>query len=195
MIRSFAALRLSKVVTDELDRCMTNLKSLDKKNEIRWVSSKNYHLTLCFFGDIDPNIVDSLKCNLSNRLAKIPVVNVVISDVSFFPFSKNPRIVAGIVRATNSLNTLKTTVDRVARNADIPVEKRGFKPHVTLGRVKGRFRPKIKIASFPLDLNCDISELTVFRSMLSTKGAAYISLFDVPLMRADSLYVKPPITP
>lgn len=181
MIRSFAALRLAKEARDELALCASGLKSLDKKEEIRWMPSDNYHLTLCFFGDIEPERIDLLKSDLAGRLAKFPAANVAISDISFFPFSPNPRVVAGIVRATDRLKSLKTAVDQAARNRGIPLEKKGFKPHVTLGRIRGRFRPKMKIVPRALALNCQVTKLTLFQSVLSPKGATYLPLCDIPL--------------
>ncbi len=182
MIRSFIALKLSHQVIQELAINVDIIKSLDKHEEIRWVSTDNYHLTLCFLGDLEPELLELLKLSLSEKTLGLGHIRLSLTDVSFFPFTDKLRIVAGIITPSDSLRGLKTRVDQAARSISIPVKKRGFKPHITLGRVKGRFTPKLKIHPRSVMLSCDATELIVFQSRLTPKGACYKSLFEIPLI-------------
>lgn len=99
----------------------------------RWLRPEDYHLTLRFAGDVD----NSLAREFAANLAEIDTDAFAIRLAGLGAFGGNdPHNVWVGVEPSHALEVLARAHEMAARSAGLPPEKRMFKPHVTLARLK-----------------------------------------------------------
>jgi 2'-5' RNA ligase len=100
----------------------------------KWVQPENMHITLRFAGDIDGRTAD----DFADQLADIDVAPFAVTIVGAGAFGgRDPRILWAGVEAGPELEALYRANERTARAAGLEPDPRGFKPHVTLARMRG----------------------------------------------------------
>lgn len=127
MPRLFAAIELPEDVKEELHGLHIPLPGA------RWVRAEDYHLTLRFAGDIDNGVAREFADNLASIDAD--AFELRLQGVGAFG-GNNPHLVYAGVADCPPLEALARHCDRAARNCGLGPEKHGFKPHVTLARLK-----------------------------------------------------------
>lgn len=127
MPRLFTAIELPDEVKAELYRLHQPLPGA------RWLKPEDYHLTLRFAGDIDNGIAREFAANLAE--IDVDAFEVRLAGLGAFG-GNNPNIVFADVEPSPALEALAKLHDRAARAAGLPPEKRAYKPHVTLARLK-----------------------------------------------------------
>jgi RNA 2',3'-cyclic 3'-phosphodiesterase len=120
MPRLFTAIELPEDVQDLLADLEQPLPGA------KWVDTDNLHLTLRFFGDVNGGVMRELEAEL----------NGVVTGLGVFG-GDDPKVLWAGISADSSLDALARAHERAARNAGLPPEKRPFKPHVTLARLRG----------------------------------------------------------
>ncbi|MFW6027713.1 MAG: RNA 2',3'-cyclic phosphodiesterase [bacterium] len=98
----------------------------------RWVPEENIHLTLAFFGELQPPEADDLDGLLSG-IAVRPF-NLHLESVGLF--GSPPRTLWAGVSRSEPLVRLADKVVTAADRAGIEIDRRKFAPHVTLARLK-----------------------------------------------------------
>lgn len=132
-MRSFIALEFN----DNLKSRLNNIKFKLKDNSIRgsWVYKDNFHLTLKFLGDIDPQYVGEIDSTLQSISDKHDPIEMALSDIGFFRGKNEIRVVwVGMKGDLDSLILLNKTVQERMETLGFKKEKRKFTPHITLGR-------------------------------------------------------------
>ena len=181
-IRIFLALELPQTVRNKLSAYAELISGHDKLQHIRWLPKENYHLTLAFLGNVEYVLIGSLQQKLIQNLSFIKAVPFRFSEITPFPFSGTPKIVAAILEYSDELMQLQHNTAKCVRALGISLERRRFNPHVTLGRLKSRSRKSL--AFHPQQIFVEgVSEKVVnFQSELTPKGAVYTSLGEISLM-------------
>jgi len=128
MPRLFTGIELPEAISDHLSDVERPLAGA------RWIDAADMHITLRFAGDIDNRTADEFHAELS--AIDEPAFEVVLKGFGTFG-GQQPRALWAGVEENPWLKALARANDRAARNAGLPLEKRGFKPHVTLARLKG----------------------------------------------------------
>lgn len=100
----------------------------------KWVEPDNMHITLRFAGDIDDRTADAFADALAD--ASVDPFMVTIAGVGAFGGQQTRALWAG-VEAGSYLDELYRANERAARAAGLEPPPRGFKPHVTLARMRG----------------------------------------------------------
>jgi 2'-5' RNA ligase len=95
----------------------------------RWVAPENYHITLCFIGDIDERLASEAVEALHE--IRRPSVQVAFEDLSWFGADK-PRAIIARIKPTAPLVELQAEQERRLRRIGLEPESRKFIPHVTL---------------------------------------------------------------
>jgi 2'-5' RNA ligase len=127
MPRLFTAIELPEEVCQELHRLHLPLPGA------RWIKPESYHLTLRFAGDID----NTAAREFATALAEIESDGFEISLMGVGAFGgDNPSAVWAGFAPSTELEALARAHEKAARRAGLPPEKRPFKPHVTLARLK-----------------------------------------------------------
>jgi 2'-5' RNA ligase len=153
----------------------------------RWVRPENIHLTLKFLGDINSEEIKKAGDAIISAAGENSSMSLGAKGIGFFPGVKRSRVIwTGIVGQTRELADLQKTLDGKLDTVGFPKEKRPFKGHLTIARIKrkldarrlvdamkefGRFESKTFIAD----------EVVLFKSELKPSGAVYTKLMSAAL--------------
>lgn len=154
--------------------------------EVGWVAVPSIHLTLRFLGEIDPELVPQLAQSLETAAAAEKSFALKLCGLGCFPGLRSPRVIwCGIEGDTGALLRLQQKVEQACGELGFPPEKRAFKPHLRLGRVKGKrnLQPLIECIkmSSGLEHAFRADHFNIYRSTLKPQGAVYTVLKTVPL--------------
>lgn len=179
-LRAFIALTIPDEVAQFLSGLQQSLRSSGVK--MSWVRPENIHLTLKFFGDIKDTDIAPIAGAMDRALDGLPPFELAVQGMGVFPGIKRPRVLwAGLAGNTAELMHL---VDRV-QNALAPIgfkpETRGFKAHLTLGRIRKAIDGKAlqaclssTVAFAPLEFRA--RRVVLYKSDLRPRGAVYTAL-------------------
>jgi 2'-5' RNA ligase len=126
MPRLFVALPVPEEIADALIALQSGVP------DARWVPSENLHVTLCFAGEVQGGTMRDFEEELADIAG--PRFAVAVAGVEQFSSGKQPRALVATVERSDRLDWLQQKVATVARNCGIELERRKFRPHVTLAR-------------------------------------------------------------
>jgi 2'-5' RNA ligase len=179
-IRAFIAFELPPAVISLLDKVQQDLERL--KIRARWVRPENVHLTLKFLGDINPDHIDKIGAEMTAAAFESPPVTLSVRGVGVFPGIKRPRVIwVGLGGDIRSLFAFQSRLEEKLAGAEFPKDKRPFRAHLTLGRIKQAARPAVirqMITDYARlssdEFICD--QVFLFKSDLKPSGAVYSKL-------------------
>jgi 2'-5' RNA ligase len=173
MPRLFVALPVPEEVADELAALQSGVP------DARWQPAENLHVTLCFCDEVQGAVMRDLEEELGDIAA--PRFALALAGVEQFSSGKQPRDLAALVEHSASLERLQQKVSTVARNCGIAVERRKFRPHVTLARFPNGAETGHHIAQF-------MASHSTFRS--APWVAEHFALYSSRRGRAGSIYTE-----
>lgn len=127
MPRLFTALEIPDDIAAELHGLHQPLPGA------RWIDPQHYHLTLRFVGDIDTMRAREFAANLAEL--SVDAFELTVSGLGAFGGNDPHAVWAGFAPSAG-LDALARAHDKAARAAGIPPDKRPFKPHITLARMR-----------------------------------------------------------
>lgn len=177
-IRSFICIELSAAVEHQLTVLQDTLKTAAQG--VRWVKPGNIHLTLKFLGDVRQEQVPMIEQALQSIVSETACFAFSLQGLGAFPNLRQPRIIwVGVDNPGGELAVLAGNIDVAMTTLGFAAEKRAFRPHLTLGRVKTkmekRFLLKLSNMSFATE-EVPVSEIVLMKSDLKQGGAVYTSL-------------------
>jgi RNA 2',3'-cyclic 3'-phosphodiesterase len=100
----------------------------------RWIDPENYHITIRFIGDIDERTADEI----AGALMRVdrPGFDVSLGGLDAFG-PKKPQAIVASVKNSSDLKELQAAHERIVQRLGLEPERRRFRPHVTLARLKG----------------------------------------------------------
>jgi 2'-5' RNA ligase len=140
-VRLFVAGVPEPAALDHLDRALEAVRRLP--GGPRWIDRARWHLTMVFVGELAEDRADRLATALGALPAGHRAVHLRLSGGGTFPDHGRPQVLwVGIVGAGGSdgepelqrLSGLAKATARAARQAGARLERRPFRPHLTLGR-------------------------------------------------------------
>ena len=183
-IRSFIAIDLSDPVRLRIEELVRELRKSDA--QVGWVKVEAIHLTLKFLGNVDPELLERIKPALAREAAKTGPLRLEAAGCGAFPGLQSPRIIwVGLRGQIAPLVELARGVEEALVPLGFKPENRPFKPHITVGRVKGRVRLQslreklLSHAGFAAE-PFDAAEIVLYKSELRPDGARYTPLFKTP---------------
>ena len=169
MPRLFAGLEIPEAQRERLRRLRGDLAGA------RWVEPDNFHLTLRFFGDVDGPTADAIVDHLADIEAA--PVTLQLSGLGVFGHRK-PRAVWARATPSPELTALHQASERAARRAGLEPERRKFKAHVTLARLKsGKPRAVAAYLEAVADFETapfPVERLALFSARPGRGGAPYV---------------------
>ena len=181
-IRTFFAVDPSA----EVHRRLVEMKTLlaDCGAAVRWVRDDGLHVTVKFLGPVTPDTLDRLRQALRQCGPAFRPFSLRIRGLGVFPNPRQPRIVwAGI--DSEEFTCLARLVEEAAARFGFEPERRAFRPHITLGRVRGtRGWPRLHgllEAHGEHDFGvCEVADLVAYSSDLRPSGAVYTKQWTIP---------------
>lgn len=163
---------------------------------LTWVPPSRVHITLRFFGELPADRVDALGHALTAR-PWCPAFEIGLGGGGTYPPSGRPRVLwLGISTGRETLMGLHDALgERLADAGGVAGTGNAgagagdaFSPHLTIARVRrdpppglGRALRDACAHTPPPDARADVHELTLFESVLKSKGPAYVPIVRVPL--------------
>ncbi len=183
-MRAFIAIDLEPRIKDSLGALVRDLRAT--RADIRWVSDGGMHLTLKFLGPIDESQALRIKEILKDVAGRHHAFPLRLEGTGAFPGETSPRVLWVGFAAEPELLALQDDLDTALEAEGFEREKRGFTPHLTLGRVKGPERVAKAMSELAKRREESFGSMTVrkvalFESLLRPEGAEYRIVFEAEL--------------
>ncbi len=179
-MRTFIAIDLDNEIKEALSALIEKLR--ERSQNIRWVRREAMHLTLKFLGEINKERIPEIEGILGKVVRKYQPFILKIKGTGYFPpKKKNPRVLWTGVEADEVLTSLQKDLEKELQEIGFPEEKREFRPHLTLGRVKMPSSIQETMRELEKHQESVFGEMTVhkitfFQSILKPSGAEYNAL-------------------
>ena len=175
-LRIFLALPLAPLFQSHVEPLISQGKK--KFPFLRWVDPAEIHLTLYFFGSVDLKSIEEIGREIKPIASETKVFTIYLSELGGFPNLKRPRVIwLGMRGEIDCLKSLHSKIEARLKRIGFPSEKREFKPHLTIAR--------IKVSGGDLDLEASmfkdtpsktVKEIVLFQSHLGAQGVHYEAL-------------------
>ncbi|MBI2889775.1 MAG: RNA 2',3'-cyclic phosphodiesterase [Nitrospirae bacterium] len=158
---------------------------------VSWVKRENIHLTVKFLGDVEEARVPDVTRALETVSAGGRSGRYNVWGIGSFPERGNPRVIwAGLAGDLDALEAAAGGVDRAMATLGFEPERRRFRPHLTIGRVRGLIRDRRFFGALADRAQesfgeTDVRELVLFRSELNPAGSIYTPLARCGLAAPD----------
>ena len=182
-VRCFVGIALDAATVAPVQQALSTLQAEPWAKHVRWVETRNWHLTLAFLGEQSSPWLDLLHTQLLQSMrtfkpSSAPVPGVQSRWISGFPDASS-RIVALEFHRSPMLLELKSVLDAVLLHLQFSPETRDFRAHVTLGRVKRE--QQVHFDPVLCDVTVPLQQLVLFQSIQTAHGSEYDVLWSVPL--------------
>lgn len=183
LVRLFIAVKISPELAQSLDAVIRQLAVAEA--EVKWVKTKNLHLTLKFLGEVDPAEIPALIAALQNIRSEKFTLEV--GSIRVLPDYRRPRVIyADVLQGAEKFLKLAILVEKTVVSLGFEAETRPFLAHLTLGRFKGTGRLKklfenIDGAKGVIFGKLSVSEIYLIKSELRPEGPQYTELASIPL--------------
>jgi len=134
MIRLFTALSMPDDVADVLERRQSGLPGA------KWRSREQLHLTLAFYGEIEERRADDLAAELGRAASGGPF-EIALQGVGAFGDNHRSHTLWAGVEANDRLSVLAGRCRAAGERAGVVMERRDYRPHVTLAYLKPQTNP------------------------------------------------------
>lgn len=175
-IRAFVAVRLPPTSAEEYATAQAALSSL---RGVKWVERANLHLTLKFLGAIESASLPAVGEALARAAAASPPGMLTPERITAFPDPRKARVmVVELADRDDVVHALAARVERELAALGHPPEERGFRTHVTLGRVRvGAADARALLAAAPLPAHgWSVEQFDLIESRLGPRGPTYVPL-------------------
>jgi len=183
-MRAFVAIEIE--AERKLITFIANLKARLATDRVKWVNMPVLHQTLFFFGDITEQQVKKIKIELAKLLLGVNSFEISLEGIGFFGDRKNPKVIWVGIKRSESLNHLHKIITKAIAPLGFTPDKRGFNPHITIGRVKSMNNPELLYTIVDENKSsffqkCSVSSVSLFKSDLTLQGPIYTLLYSEQL--------------
>jgi len=134
MVRLFSALPVPLEVAEVLKRRQSGVPGA------KWRTSEQLHITLAFYGEVSEGVADDLASELERAAGGGPF-DVVLKGVGAFGDAHRSHTLWAGLEASDRLMVLAGRCRAAAERAGITVERREYRPHLTLAYLKPQTSP------------------------------------------------------
>lgn len=185
-LRSFFAVALP---TPAREACVALVRELAEARDgdgVRWSRPEGYHVTLRFLGNVERERIAELAKRVAERVEALAPFRVHLGAPRAFPPGRSPRVIAVAVEPEAPLAALAARVEEGVVAAGLEPERRRFRAHLTIGRVRNRRIPSLEGVAAPDGPAIDVREVVLYRSDLDREGSVYTELEKIALGTAAS---------
>ena len=185
-VRTFIAIDVSDEIRAAGERVIDALRR--STAGVRWVRPENIHLTLKFLGDVDERELHDVCRGAGQAAQESPPFSVNCRSIGAFPNASRPSTIwMGIDDDQGRLAALQEHLEGSLATLGFPTERRKFRGHITLGRVRsgrGTNRELQQFIETHVETgfgSLDVHKLTIYRSDLDRGGPNYTVVARCPL--------------
>jgi 2'-5' RNA ligase len=156
-------------------------KIAEKNLPIRLVNLDNLHVTLNFLGMLSDCEIFDVGHTLKLIAQNVSIFDVWLSDIRFFPNQFRINVISVFVQSDGKLEQIQNEIqEKLWKLKSLHLEKREFKPHVTIGRVRGEGIKSSGIEELKnlrvAEGKWQVKEIKLIQSVLSKFGSKYTIL-------------------
>lgn len=178
MTRLFIGIGLPKTYQDRV-RPFTQTLGKGLTSSVNWTRPGTWHLTLKFLGDTNEDRIPAI----TDALAAIdlPPFTFQAGGTGTFPNPRRPKVIwLGLEQGAQHCEALAEAVNRALDAIGIPEEKKRFRPHLTLGRVRrdghDNWQALLDRAAGETWPAFTVDHFTLWQSDLQPTGATHTSI-------------------
>ncbi len=176
MKRIFIAIKMP--LSKQKQELVFNIQQELKDEKIKWVDLWNMHVTLFFLGDTKVDLIAAISENIKKQLADVKSLKLKMSGIGVFKSLADPKVVFVEIEASDELKNLKSRIDQAIIPFGFKNDKREFKPHLTLGRIKfirdkTNLKTVLENSKFQDFGDIHVGEVLLYESILTPKGPIY----------------------
>lgn len=156
-----------------------------RKMPVRWTSVQNLHLTLQFLGNVEEKRIPDLKKLMDELEISSGSRDLEFTSVGAFPNKTAPNILWLGIRDNTALKQVQRLLTNELLKYHFEVDKKPYRPHLTLGRVKNEqllSADSMKFLCAAFDQaeigNSPLDRITLFESLLRPAGPIYSSVYE-----------------
>lgn len=187
-VRLFVACEVPDDVRENIGSIIETLRSRSG-TAVRWIRPEGVHVTLKFLGEVPVKQLPAIKLAVQEAVVGHSPFELEFSSIGTFGGREGLRIMwVGIAGDVLRLEALVRAVNAALAVVGFEPERRPFRPHLTLGRVRDeiptRQRAEIEVAVGKMDVPPSAwrtTHVSLMRSRLTTAGAVYEVLATFPL--------------
>jgi len=137
-LRTFIAVSLEKFSHDRVVGLQRRFQDLGVP--VKWVEPNNLHLTLLFLGEVDARETPAICKAVETAVRSMRPFAITIAGAGAFPTPRRPRtLIVHVSEGNEEMIALHDAIEKpLLELGCYRREERPFKPHLTLGRVKGQ---------------------------------------------------------
>ena len=183
--RAFIAIELPAEVKRQIAGHIEQLKGIVPEG-VRWGDPRITHLTLVFLGNV-PDVSIPLFVRLTDSVTSAsPPFSLRTGSLGAFPNRRRPRVLwLGLEGDIQPLYEIHGRLQDELEAKGFSIEKRPFKPHVTLGRARAKGLVPLEEEDLNLlpyeRLEFEVRELVIMSSVLTPRGPIHTPLHVSPL--------------
>lgn len=179
MERLFFAINLNDNIKNEIYK--KTLFLLNIKNNITIVKKENFHITLKFLGNTEIDKFDLILTHLNNKFNSFCQFMISIDKLHIL---KNRIFCFPINSFENKLTNIFIFLEEILHKIGFEKEKRKFKAHITIARIKNSKLLKLDKNNFnniQLENNSFLATgISLISSVLTPKGPVYSQIKHFP---------------
>ncbi|GJQ64033.1 MAG: RNA 2',3'-cyclic phosphodiesterase [Melioribacteraceae bacterium] len=169
-----------EIPDDIIEQLVEFREEIYGKDDIaRWEPVEKLHITLKFIGDINDSLIPEIEQKLKLIAENNDPLDLEFKKFGLFYRDNKPSILWAGLRQDDNLIGLVNQIEDSLSILGLKKEKRKFKPHLTLLRVRGRENYE-KLEEFKQyiidDLDFEAGKITLFKSELKRGGSVYTAI-------------------
>jgi 2'-5' RNA ligase len=178
-VRCFVAVDVPPDVRARVAALAQRLRRAAPRADVRWSSTETLHLTLKFLGEVPDARVPAVEQALATVAAARAPLTLVAAGAGGFPSASRARVLyVGILGQVEELIRLAGAVDGALEALGFPGERRAFRGHLTVGRVRSPRGGAGLAAALGAEGGAAVgtwtaAELVLYRSRLHPGGARH----------------------
>lgn len=181
-IRLFFAIDFTEKMAGLLANFTNELKQHYRDDSIRWVHPSHYHVTLQFLPAVHIADLNNLTKNARDVIRHFHTFELQLENLELFPTPSHPRVISLCMSPHEFLSNLSSQLGQVIMATGYEIEKRAFRAHLTLGKLKKNNIIFEKMMSPALPVQT-IHEIVLYQSHPDFQGSHYTKLATFPLSK------------
>jgi 2'-5' RNA ligase len=172
--RLFIALEIPEEIRDRIISIRDSVYG--EGGQVKWEPKEKLHITLKFLGDTDITIIEGIRSFLAETIAKHSAMELEFNKFGMFYREAKPSILWLGMNKNVALKELFLELEKGLSAFGFNMEKRDFKPHLTILRIKGKedTNKLNKLVAEPeTGLKFKGEKITLFKSTLLSSGSVY----------------------
>jgi len=157
---------------------------------VKLVEPHNVHITLKFLGETQESHIDEIEQIMKDAVADVTPFDLRLNGSGVFPNEQYIKVIWIGIESGEPLGPIAQRLDDGLTRLSYKKERRGFSPHLTIGRVKtarekerlleviASYRDK-EFATIP------VKSIRLMKSDLTPKGPIYTIMREVPIPEYD----------